>query len=70
MDGIINTSVTCVVGLKNDLKSHYFLDSWFLENLQFSTEDRVAFPFVMWLHNFSAWFYDNDSAYNKLDHGL
>lgn len=69
-EDVHNVSVTCIVAVRNNERSHMFNNDWFLENLEWSTQDQVSFPFVAWLHNFTYYIYDEPRAYNRLEHGL
>ena len=43
--------VTCVVAFANNARVHSFLDHWYLQNLEYSTQDQIGFPYSLWVNN-------------------
>ena len=72
--------VTCFVGF--DMRqsiTRKFLDVWWSQNLHFTTQDQVSFPYVLWKLKIMPYSLPNqlvlgnshvNSWFKKLDHGL
>jgi len=71
--------VTCIVAWPNNEETKNFLNMWYLQNLEFTTQDQIAFPYCcqklnIWPYTFP----DRESGGNqfhslffeKLNHGL
>ena len=43
--------VTCMVAFANNSRVHTFLDHWYLQNLEYSTQDQIGFPYSLWVNN-------------------
>ena len=50
--------VTCFIAWNmHHPKTLQFLDKWYLQNLKYTTQDQVSFPFVIWDMNLSNYIY-------------
>ena len=65
--------ITCFVAWNmRHPKTREFLDEWYIQNLNFSTQDQVGFPYVIWKFNStkSIYTFPQDSFYIKHAHGI
>ena len=64
--------ITCFVAWNMRHQSTYkFLDDWFIHNLNFTTQDQISFPYLIWKNNLSKsiYTYPEKQFYRRHSHG-